>query len=449
MVIPRVEWAMQISAPGILFPSPMVAAHGLMAYRKEAVKESGCVFQNTSIGEDDLFIMCFYYNGMRISSVGDTVDTLVLLVHGNNIWNNQKQPPIEGLGWLQSLQGLLAWGGRGEVSVPPPDVLVATSLGEDYGDLSLHKGLADSRPPNRGLVWMYDDKRRPWWYISFHRMPPDGPWPRMTNSKGCPLAHLLRLLDPSSGTTILYPRSKARREEEIAGEGGERKSDACREEVGDAPGGFNGTHCLLCRRDCHYFNGIGCLPCTRCSAVGRANGVNIHVKNCTRTEDTRCIKSTRSPFHLGVSKPIGQRCGWSSKGSDGSPGICDRSQVRPCCHQGLGICSNGVVDCNCDQCVDFRKIPWRNDGICDLTAAPQPVICDPYGTSPCCVNGKCMPRGEKADYETPTHGGRWATERCFTPQRYLEIARQELFPIWESPPTEEEIQWRPATWDQT
>ena len=293
--------------------------------------------------------------------------------------------------------------------------------------------MEDKRPMNRGIEWSYSDDNRPWWYLVFHRMPTEGPWPLRTNSGGCPKAHLLRLLDPYSGTSVLALPPKVKDGREAAA--------ACTAAVGDDIGGYNGTHCVRCR-ECHFFDGKGCQTCTRCSATS-GTGINLHLANCTKTRDTQCLAHPSSPFHLGLSSPDlinRQKCGWENLGLDGGPGICDRKSNLPCC---AGVCSNGFFDCTCDGCVNFRSIPWQNNGQCNLQAKP-PILCNPFGTAPCCVNGKCVARREKADWENPTNRPRWANERCFTPQRYLEIARREFLPVWESPPTEEEIYWSPS-----
>jgi len=465
MVIPRVAWALDINEPSYLFPSSITAAHGLMAYRKTVF--SKCRFQDTSIGEDDLFIQCVYYNGIRIASVEETAVTIVVLVHGNNVWNAWKAADEE-------LPG----------APRPPRHLWEQCKEEDFGDPKWHVPHPDKRPINQGVVWKYDDVARPWFWLLFGGMPSQGLWPRMTNSAGCPLAHVNRMLNPQSGTTLLTgPRNQQECEAALGGEtGGWRpwRGSACPLKCGTCAAGstdggtalFKGrcsefcsrdnycgrtkgyknggtdcteckpASCLRCSSACHFFDGRECRVCTRCSSKG-GDGVSLHIRNCTATTDTVCSPQP-SWFHLGEfiykRKDITQRCGHNFAAPDGLSGVCSKVfDGSNCCVQESGLCKSYAEtdQCRCPTCQDFKRVPWRLDGQCG-----QGLICDPYGTTPCCdfETKTCVEsEGFTPKLDEDDLGEEPLSEyQCFTPESYLKRTRRLFGPIWESPPSETE-----------
>ena len=113
----------------------------------------------------------------------------------------------------------------------------------------------------------------------FHSMPTSGPWPRLAKRQApprpcigsrclsaapltarwalqeCHLAHMHRMFDPDSGTTVVQTTSSGKLGCDVwqaARRGGQE----------GVVGGFNGTHCVVCDA-CHYFDGTQCAPCTR------------------------------------------------------------------------------------------------------------------------------------------------------------------------------------------
>ena len=86
LVVPSVRYAVEVKPGGVVKHARSRYAHGLMAYTRRALKQSGCQFYDTSQGEDDLFIRCMYYSGLEVAGVA-LEGHLVLGLHTKNIWN--------------------------------------------------------------------------------------------------------------------------------------------------------------------------------------------------------------------------------------------------------------------------------------------------------------------------------------------------------------------------
>ena len=87
-------------------------------------------------------------------------------------------------------------------------------------------------------------------------------------------------------------------------------------------------------------------------------------------------------------------CGSDYPLPDGSPSQCDPDGKFPCCNARVkGRCGRTRKYCTCQDCIDYRKIKWRDDGRCGSDYPlpdGSPAECNPGGEKPCCnQNGKC------------------------------------------------------------
>ena len=80
------------------------------------------------------------------------------------------------------------------------------------------------------------------------------------------------------------------------------------------------------------------------------------------------------------------------------PAQCDPDGQFPCCHLSLRQCSGTRRDCTCEDCIDYRRIMWRDDLRCGSDyplADGTPAQCNPRGETPCCNSDlRCSHRSE-------------------------------------------------------
>ena len=93
-----------------------------------------------------------------------------------------------------------------------------------------------------------------------------------------------------------------------------------------------------------------------------------------------------------------KKCGSKIPLPDGTPAECDPDGDSPCCDDDFyGTCGNGIDQCNCDRCTDYKflkdweesrgNLKWRYDGRCGSEYPlpdGSPSECDPDGENPCC-----------------------------------------------------------------
>ncbi|XP_035681744.1 lectin-B-like [Branchiostoma floridae] len=80
------------------------------------------------------------------------------------------------------------------------------------------------------------------------------------------------------------------------------------------------------------------------------------------------------------------RCGAGYNAPNGKPAECSAIGWFPCCSP-EGFCGKSRNHCECPDCLDYRKVSWRNDGRCGRNyKAPngQQAECNPGGNGPCC-----------------------------------------------------------------
>ncbi|KNC77776.1 hypothetical protein SARC_09774, partial [Sphaeroforma arctica JP610] len=115
----------------------------------------------------------------------------------------------------------------------------------------------------------------------------------------------------------------------------------------------------------------------------------------------------------GTSWRVDLRCGWPNMSTDGeNNATCNPNSDAPCCSQ-FQWCGGSKDHCLCATCIDYRSMPWREDGFCGPSFpadADHPVgECNPISNSPCCIHDRCAtslecaiaPHSSYIDYSLP------------------------------------------------
>ena len=116
------------------------------------------------------------------------------------------------------------------------------------------------------------------------------------------------------------------------------------------------------------------------------------------------------------------KCGSKYLLPDGTFAKCDPDGKFPCCDGRKGRCSGTSDDCTCPDCVDYRKIRWRDDGRCGrdyLLPDGSPAECNPRGKEPCCnLDRICSEMPADCFCENCTDHRlsiRWKDKMCYNP----------------------------------
>ena len=136
----------------------------------------------------------------------------------------------------------------------------------------------------------------------------------------------------------------------------------------------------------------GDKPC--CSSYGQCGNTAEHCRCKDCTDYTRIHKDWEESGGTLKWRYDG-RCGTDYPLPDGygTPAQFDPDGEFPCCDGREGRCSGTREDCTCEDCIDYRKIRWRDDGRCGsdfLLPDGSSAECNPraWGGKSCCSQDK-------------------------------------------------------------
>ena len=129
-------------------------------------------------------------------------------------------------------------------------------------------------------------------------------------------------------------------------------------------------------------------PC--CSWYGECGNTaeNCSCKDCTNY--ARISKEWKESYGTQKWRYDG-KCGWYYHLPNGTPAQCDPDGKFPCCNGRVGRCSGTREDCTCQDCIDYRKIKWRDDERCGRDyplSDGSPAECNPRKGKSCCSQDK-------------------------------------------------------------